>query len=71
MVSNIVPRRDNLQEKGKMVNSFLLPACACNDFHYIDNSNIDSYTRLNRAGLHLNFKGTYKLGSNFVEVIRI
>ena len=71
MISGIVPRRDNLQEKGKMVNSLLLSACAANDFHYIDNSNVDIYAHLNRGGLHLNFKGTYRLGSNFVDAIRI
>ena len=71
MLSGIIPRRDKLNGKGKLVNDCLQTLCAENNFHFIDNSNINAHTQLNNSGLHLNMHGTHILGSNFVDAIRI
>ena len=71
MVSGIVPRMDNLNEKAMEVNKFLQNSCCTYNFNFIDNGNVNKDTHLNLSGLHLNHKGTYVLGSNFVEAIRL
>ena len=65
MVSGIVQRRDKLN--GKQVNQLLQSSCISKKFHFIDNSNINPEYHLNNSGLHLNTRGTYTLGSNFVS----
>ena len=71
MISGIVPRRDNLNEKAIEVNRFLQSSCSTYNFYFIDNGNINRETHLNLSGLHLNHNGTYVLGSNFVGAIRL
>ena len=71
MISGIVPRRDSLQDKGKSVNEHLRLLCRERKINFIDNCNVDSRLHLNTSGLHLNFKGTYVLGGNLVNAIRI
>ena len=71
MISGLVPRRDKLNDKGNLVNDDLKSLCAENNFHFIDNSNISVNTHLNNSGLHLNAHGTFILGSNFVNAIRL
>ena len=71
MISGIVPRRDNLNEKAIEGNRFLQSSYSTYSFYFIDNGNINSETHLNLSGLHLNHNGTYVLGSNFVDAIRL
>ena len=71
MVSGIVPRMDNLNEKAMEVNKFLQNSCCTYNFNFIDNGNVNKDTHLNLSGLHVNHNGTYVLGSNIVEVIRL
>ena len=71
MVSGIVPRRDNLNEKAKEVNTCLQELCGNYNFHFINNDNVNKDTDLNLSGLHLNYEGTYVLCGNFVEAIRL
>ena len=71
MVSSIAPRHDKLNQKGIKVNNLLLSLCLEHNIHLIDNSNIKTDFHLNNSGLHLNFKGTYVLGGNFVNAINI
>ena len=71
MISGIVPRRDSLHEKGKKVNEQLKVICREKNMHFIDNTNISPYRDLNSSGLHLNFEGTYVLGGNLVDAIRL
>ena len=71
MVSGIVQRRDKLNDKGKQVNQLLQSSCISKKFHFIDNSNINPEYHLNNSGLHLNTRGTYTLGSNFVHAINL
>ena len=71
MISGIVTRRDNLNEKAIEVNRFLQSSCSTYNFYFIDNGNIYWETHLNLSGLHLNHNATYVLGSNFVDAIRL
>ena len=71
MVSGIVPRRDKLNGKGLEVNKCLISLCSVNNFHFINNANINTATHLNISGLHLNFKGTYTIGTNIVNAIKL
>ena len=71
MISGIVPRRDNLNEKAIEVNRFLQSSCSTYNFYFIDNGNINRETHLVMSGLHLNHNGTYVFGSNFVDAIRL
>ena len=71
IISSILPRRDKLNVKAIEVNKFLFSFCSKKKLHCIDNSNIDPNKHLNNSGLHLNYEGTYVLGSNFVYAIKI
>ena len=71
MVSGIVPRRDKLNGKGLAVNKCLISLCSVNNFHFINNANINKETHLNNSGLHLNLKGTYTIGTNIVNAIKL
>ena len=71
MISGIVPRNDNLNEKPKEVNTCLQTLCDSYNFHFINNANVNKDTDLNLGGLHLNYQGIYVLGGNFVEAIRV
>ena len=51
MVSGIIPRKDNLDEKGIDVNNFLITFCKGFNFNFIDNSNINKATDLIKSGL--------------------
>ena len=44
MVSGIIPRNDNLNEKGIDVNNILITFCTDFNFNFIDNSNINKVT---------------------------
>ena len=71
MILGIVPRRDKYNAKGMEVNKCLSTLCTTYNFHYIDNCNINTDNHVNTSSLHLNFKGTYVLGSNFVNAIEL
>ena len=71
MVSAIVPRRDFLNEKGMEVNSCLKNLCSNHNIHFIDHANVKSKYHLNGSGLHLNIDGTYIVGSNFVNALKL
>ena len=71
MVSGIIPRNDNLNEKGIDVNNILITFCTDFNFNFIDNSNINKVTHLNKSRLHLNIKGQYVLGRNLLNSIRL
>ena len=71
MVSAIIPRRDFLNEKGMEVNSCLKNLCSNHNIHFIDHANVKSKYHLNGSGLHLNIDGTYIVGSNFVNALKL
>ena len=50
LISSIVPRRDNLNGKGRHVNMFLKKFCMENDFCYVNHGNIKSRQHCNLYG---------------------
>ena len=68
IVSSLLVREDNLNEKALSVNQFLKTKCSQEALDFIDNSNITK-VHLNRGGLHLNFKGTIALAKNVMGYI--
>ena len=69
-ISGIVPRNDNFNKKATQVNRELSKMCKKEQLLFIDHSNINPKTHLNRSKLHLNCNGYEKLGKNFVSFIR-
>ena len=53
LISSIVRARDNLNGKGRQVNSFLKEFCMENDFVYLNNGNIKPRQQCNHGGIHL------------------
>ena len=70
MVSGIIARNDKYNVKGSEVNKFLISLCSTYNFNFIDNSNIN-VNHLNTSGWHLNYNGTYVLGGNLVNAIKL
>ena len=70
MVSGIIARNDKYNVKRSEVNKFLISLCSTYNFNFIDNSNIN-VNHLNTSGLHLNYNGTYVLGGNLVNAIKL
>ena len=54
LVSSIVPRRDNLNGKGRQVNNILQKLCVENDFAYVNHDIIKPPQHCNYGGVHLN-----------------
>ena len=53
------------------VNTCLISLCQSYNFYFNGRSNVNKETHLNTSGLHLNYKGTYVLGDDIVNAIRI
>lgn len=69
IISSILPRNDNLNEKGQKVNVCLNHLCNKNNISFINNDYIISSKHLNSSGLHLNYNGTAALARNFLRYI--
>ena len=66
IVSDIVPRNDNLNNKGTKVSNRLLLMCKERKIPFIAHSeNIDSIKHLNESKLHLNHNGINVFAENF------
>ena len=66
IVSGIVPRFDNLNNKATEVNNRLVLMCAERNIPFISHSeSIDSSKHLNESKLHLNFNGVKAFAENF------
>ena len=61
ILSSIVPRYDNLNEKAARVNKCLKKEYEARNICFIDHRNISPRHYSNRSGLHLNHGGTNKL----------
>ena len=66
ILSSIVPRYDNLDEKATRVNKCLKKECEARNICFIDHRNISPKHNCNRSGLHLNYSGTKKLIENIL-----
>ena len=66
ILSSIVPRYGNLNEKATRVNNCLKKECEARNICFIDHRNISSRHNCNRSGLHLNYSGMKKLIENIL-----
>ena len=67
LVSSIVPRRDNLNGKGRrQVINNLQKLCVENSFAFVNHSNIKPRQHCNFRGVHLNTAGSKILAENFI-----
>ena len=64
-----MPRNDNFNNKATEVNKELSKICKKEKLLFVDHSNINPKTHLNRSKLRLNRNGYEKLGKNFVSFI--
>ena len=69
--SAILPRNDELDDKGKMVNDVLKIKCSKYAIGFMSNSNFIPNLHLNSNRLHLNFKGTTTLAKNLLDHINL
>ena len=70
MISLIVPRKDNLNNKAKEVNSRLISMCGERDIAFIDHTDtIDTEKHLNESKVHLNKSGTIEFDKNVFEFL--
>ena len=68
IVSGIITRDDEFNEKGRQVNDFLKTECTKYALGFLDNANITN-KYLNRSGIHLNYHATVALANNFLRII--
>ena len=66
LISSIVPRRDNLNGKGRQVNIFLRKFCMENDFVHVNHDNVKTQQHCNYDGIHLSTLGSKILADNFI-----
>ncbi len=69
LISNIITRGDKYKNKAMAVNKSLKTLCQQNSFEYINNANLNEKHHLSTDGIHLNFKGSFTLGTNFSNAI--
>ena len=70
-ISGLIPRNDELNQKTSKVNDFLKIKTSNFSLGFIENENFEPNIHLNNSGLHLNYKGTVTLASNFINYIKI
>ena len=70
MISSILCRNDELDAKGKQGNFILKEECTSYNMLFIEHPNIVQ-KHLNGSGIHLNFKGTSTLATNFLTNIKV
>ena len=66
-VSAIIPRNDDLNDKGSKTNDLLRKKCNEINIGYIPHDNIDPKKHLNASKIHLNIQGSKILASNFLH----
>ena len=62
----MVPRRDNLNGKGRQVNNILQKLCVEKNFAYVNRGNIKQRQHCNYGVVHLNTAGNKILAENFI-----
>ena len=70
-ISTILPRNDELNEIGMMVNDVLKLKCSEYNIGFMDNNNFKANVHLNSSGIHLNFKGNAMLAKNILSHIKL
>ena len=69
ILSGIIPRRDEWNEKAMMVNNVVRNYCLNKDIGFIDYNNINVQGHLNKGGLHLNREGSKVFFNNLLETV--
>lgn len=69
VISELIQRGDGFNNKALNVNNCLRGICKANNIPLITHNNILSHKHLNGSNLHLNFKGSNILMSNFISFI--
>lgn len=69
VISGILPRNDQFNEKGKAVNNIVKNLCQNSNIPFICHENLDPTQNTTRKGIHLNFKGKKKLICNFTKFL--
>ena len=69
VISEIIARRDQLNEKAVSVNNVLRMKTTELGIGYISHENINTDMHLNPKGLHLNHKGSILLSRNFINLV--
>ena len=69
IISSIIPRGDQLQQKAFNVNKELRELCASKNIRYIEHDNIHPRNNLNRSKLHFNFHGNTLFLSNICKYL--
>ena len=69
-ISLIVPRKDSLNNKVQVVNSWLINMCGEHDVTFLDHPDtIDTERHLNESKVHLNKSGTIEFAKNVYEFL--
>ena len=69
-ISGVIPCSDNFNNKATDINKELSKICNKEKLLFVNHSNINPKTHLNRSKLHLNCDGYEKLSKDFVSFIR-
>ena len=69
IISNIVIRNDNFNEKAMEVNGYLKQLCIEKNIFLIDHTKTIHSRNINRSKLHLNKSGSIILSNNFVKAM--
>ena len=70
IISGLVARGDDYEEKRKKVRYILADLCSENDYTFIEHENINPRKHLNRSRLHLNKLGDSLLEGNLLSALR-
>ena len=62
MISRIIPRRDNLNEKAMEVNRLLQNTCGSYNLYFIHNTNVNKESDLNNVWVTLKLQGNLCVG---------
>ena len=66
LIPSIVPRRNNLNGKGRQVSMFFKKFCMENVFVNVNHDNIKTWQHCNYNGIHLNTLASKTLADNFI-----
>ena len=69
IISSIIPRGDQLQQKAVNVNEELKELCASKNIRYIEHGTIHPRNHLNRSKLHFNFHGNTLFLNNICKYL--
>ena len=69
IVSGIIPRCDEWNEKAMMVDNVVRNYCLNKDIGFIDHNNINVHGHLNKGGLHLKREGSKVFFNNLLETV--